>query len=298
MPEKNPFQCSSVFMMSASRYGPPIDGVPEQNPSESSGESNASSQRTGFRNLLDKVMAASDPQHIPSILTKEMELILSLSGEDGVQVIQSILDEARTDQGEEAANRVAEFIDLVLSFAEEFVQEAVDMDDVNKRLLGKIILTLSDKEQTARNREDALNKVLQEEKENFTPGFLRHLEGECERIANAPKMSPESSRLLEIIRMIQARVLEELGKDLGEAAQVLGQLIGYESSSERLAVLEAGLTVRGLDFALELIDLTDEALQGFERVSGGVDPGLLECVKGINEHLKLYKEREEEGEFQ
>ena len=75
---------------------------------------------------------------------------------------------------------------------------------------------------------------------NFTPGFLRHLDGERARIANAPRMTPESARRLEIIRIIQARVLEELGTDLGEAAVVLGQLMGYEKEEELRAVLDAG----------------------------------------------------------
>ena len=101
-------------------------------------------------------------------------------------------------------------------------------------------------------------------------------------------MTPESVRLLEIIRVIQTRVLEELGKDLGEAAQVLGQLIGYDTKAERLAVLEAGLTVRGPDFAKELMALTEEALEGFERVPEKVDPGLVECIQEIDGRLKTF----------
>ena len=57
--------------------------------------------------------------------------------------------------------------------------------------------------------------------------------------------------MLEILRVIQARILEELGKGIGEGAIVVGQLLGYDEKAERLAVLDAGLAVRGIDFAHE-----------------------------------------------
>ena len=93
---------------------------------------------------------------------------------------------------------------------------------------------------------------MEKEKNNFSAGFLRHLEGECQRIEGAPTMTPESARLLEIIRIIQTRVLEELGSDMGEAALVLGQLMGYDNKDELLGVLDAGLTVQGREFAVEM----------------------------------------------
>ena len=155
-------------------------------------------------------------------------------------------------------------------------------------MLGRIVKTVSDKEKTASVREQALDELLLREKENLTAGFIRHLDGECERIANAPSMSPESTRLLEILRMIQTRVLEEIGSDLGEAAQVLGQLIGYESATERLAVLDAGLTVRGPAFAKQLLEMTEEALLGFQRVVGGADPDLVNCIEQIDNRLRRY----------
>lgn len=283
-------QRSLVFgPLCARRYGPAGD-VPESNPfgplrQPSSG---IERQKQEFRELVEKVMMASDPNHVPSVLTKNMELILSLSGEDGVEVVESILDETREEQGEEAAQRIEEVIDAILSCTEDFVHQAEKIDNDNKKLLGQIIMILADKERSSRDREEALDELLSKEKDSFTPGFLRHIEGECERIANAPKMTPESARLLEILRTIQTRVLEELGNDLGESAQVLGQLIGYSDKAERLAVLEAGLTVRGLAFAQELVSLTEEALEGFKLVPGGADPGLIECVEQINERTRQF----------
>jgi hypothetical protein len=118
--------------------------------------------------------------------------------------------------------------------------------------------------------------------------FLRHIEGECFRIENAPAMTPESSRLLEIIRIIQARVVEELGKDIGEGALVLGQLMGYDDKNELLGVLDAGLTVRGALFAQEMKSLTEEALEGFGQVRGGVDLELIERVTIVDQRLAAF----------
>ena len=101
-------------------------------------------------------------------------------------------------------------------------------------------------------------------------------------------MTRESARLLDILRMVQTRVLEELGKEMGQGAIVLGQLMGYDNQDELLGVLEAGLTVRGRDFAVELASLTQEALDGFKRVPGGVDPELVDKVSFIDQRLQEY----------
>jgi hypothetical protein len=275
------------------RYGPtenPNDPNPFENRSPT--PSTGAQTKKEFRELLNQVMQVSDPQHIPSVLTKQMGLILNLSGEEGVETVEAILNEAKEEQGDEAADRLEEVIDLVLSFAEEFVQLASSTSDNNKKILGKIIRAISNKDVAGRDREEALDELFAAERDNITAGFLRHIEGECERIAAAPKMTPESARLLEILRIIQTRALEELGLDLGQAAQALGQLIGYESRAERTAVLEAGLAVQGVGFAREMVALTEEALEGFARVQGGADPDLVECVKEIDERLRRFLERD------
>merc|ERR1711862_695778 len=105
------------------------------------------------------------------------------------------------------------------------------------------------------------------EKQNFTPGFMRHLERECIRIQGAKRITPEATKLLQTIQVIQIRIIEELGKDLGEVAIVLNQLLGYDNVNERYAVLEAGLMVRGIDFARELLKVTEDALDGFKEIN-------------------------------
>ena len=95
----------------------------------------------------------------------------------------------------------------------------------------------------------------------------------------------------EILLVIKTRIVEELGKDLGEGALVLGQLVAYEEKQERLAILDAGLTVRGIEFAVELGDLTEEALQGFKAVPGGADPTLVKRVEEIDEHVRAFIEK-------
>jgi hypothetical protein len=250
-----------------------------------------------FQDLLERIVAAKDPSHLPSILSKNMDLILRVYGRPGgVLLVESAFQEVqrRRHPGDEAAEQLLnQVLDLMLSSAESFVEEARELESQNKRLLGKIIRVLADKSLADRDREDALDALMAKEAEHFTPGFLRHVESECDRVAGAPRLSPESSRLLEILRLVQARAVEELGRDLGEAAQVLGQLAGYESASERLAILDAGVTVRGLEFAREMLSLSEEALEGFGRVPGGADPDLVECVREIRDRLTSHIDRQE-----
>jgi hypothetical protein len=247
-------------------------------------------RKSEFRKLVQDLLTIQDPNHVPSLLTRNIELIFGVldDRENALQTIESIREETRTEFGEKAAEEVSSAIDLIFTFAETFVEQTSGYDKQNKELLGKIIKLISDKERTASAREQALDELLVQEKPNLSAGFLRHLDRECARIVGAPTMSPESTRLLQMLRVIQTRVLEELGADLGEAAMVLGQLIGYETESERMAVLEAGLSVRGPDFAQELWQQTEEALEGFSRVVGGADPKLVHIIRQINAHVRKY----------
>eukprot|EP00980_Cylindrotheca_fusiformis_P021361 scaffold8240_cov133-Cylindrotheca_fusiformis.AAC.6 len=212
-----------------------------------------------------------------------MDVIVSLQGEAGVKIVSDIVEEAKA-QGAEQFEKTVMLVETILTFAETFVEQASEIDLQYKELLGKIIRTMTGK------NEEALDDLLESEKNNFSSGFLRHIEGECDRIAGAPRVSPESSRLLQMLRTIQARVLEELGSDMGEAALVLGQLMGYDNKEELLGVLDAGLTVQGREFALEMAGLTKEALKGFGSVHDGVDPELVERVKTVDQRLKEYLE--------
>lgn len=267
--------------LEAFRYGPPDLESLQRDGAENNEREILKNE---FRNLLSRAMTVTKKDHLPKLLADNIELIFSLRGYEGAQVISEIVDEAKAE-GPVHFQKSVKTVETILSFAEDFVNEASQLDNQNKQLLGKIIKAMVSKDRTERDREEFLDQLMEEERENFTPGFLRHLEGECARIANAPKVTPESARLLEIMRIIQTRVLEELGKDLGEAAVVLGQLMGYEDDNELLGVLEAGLTVRGIDFAQEMSDLTKEALDGFQKVPGGVDPGLVERVTFIDSRL-------------
>jgi flagellar motor protein MotB len=292
----------SARLFAAARYGPneDITSQQQQQPEDDSNVADVEQkeweraetarlkrQQQELQSLVQAVMTTTNPQHVPSIMTKHMELLLNIRGYEGSQLIERILKEAEA-QGEAHVNQVMDAIEFILSFTEAFVDNAQTLDDYNKKLLGKIIKTMSKADTAARDREELLDSLMESEKENFTPGFLRHVEGECDRIAAAPSMTPESARLLEILRIIQARVLEELGKDMGEEALVLGQLLGYDDAKERLAVLDAGLTVRGIEFAKGMVALTEEALEGFTRVAGGADPDLVERVTEIDARLRNF----------
>ena len=168
-------------------------------------------------------------------------MILNVIGNvdgDGPNLLEEIIQEDVQSYTSDAAvgeeqqtistrlEEVSEVVNLILSFVETFVEETKSMDDVYKQLLGKIFQSIapstssledgasssSSIEKKASAMENQLDNLLNEEKEAFTPGFLRHVEGECERISGLKKLSPESARMLQILRLIQTRVLEELGK--------------------------------------------------------------------------------------
>ncbi len=269
--------------------------------------------KSEFQGLVNDVMTISQPELVPRILANNIQLIMGLQGEEGAQIISSILEDSKDENDDSSYTQTLQTVEMVLGFAEDFVQQAQEMDANNKLLLGKIMkaMVTSENNQSvsggegrilenavddASSRERALDQVLKEEKKNFSAGFLKHLEGECNRISRQKTMTPESSRMLEILLMIQTRVLEEVGQDLGEAALVLGQLMGYDKDEELLGVLDAGLTVRGNEFALEMASLTEEALDGFGRVPGGADPGLVEKVRFIDRRLQEFLN--ETNEFQ
>ena len=264
-------------------------------------------ERIALRKIVDSVLSVKDPQHVPSILTKNIELILScMTTEDGAVLVETVIEDILMDQPDaNTATTVLEAIDIIMTFGEEFVQYTSHIEKQNQLLLGKIIKIMAaaqsttsvnenDKEELlvlggGTSREEELDILFEKERQQFTPGFLRHIENECQRIANAPSMTVDSTRLLETLRIIQTRVLEEVcSNDLGEAAQVLGQMIGYDTKMERIAVLDAGLMVRGISFAQELYGLTTEALAGFQNAIHGADPDLVDRVQQIHDHLQVY----------
>lgn len=301
------------------RYGPPpkesgssvgddFDDDAAQAAWEAKDAVRVAEQRKGFTDLVEAVVVAESPEALPSLVTERMDLILSMRGHEGHRIVRDLLGEAEDSGDEERVTQIAAACDYVLTFAETFVQQAVDLDKRHKRLLGRIVEAatgkrLSDAGRTdvedpsssssEVDREKRLDDLLRTERDDLTPGFLRHLEGECRRIEKAPNTTPESGRLLQTLRVVQTRVVEEMGKDLGEEAQVLGQLLGYEDPHERAAVLETGLTVRGVDFARRMLDLTKEALRGFKEdvPESQVDPELVERVEHLSARIAEFIDR-------
>jgi hypothetical protein len=227
--------CSPLNM---ARYGPTddlpslgadlgenfIDGQEEW---ERENEARVARQQQEFGQLLEKVMATENLEFLPSLLTKNLELILSMEGYEGVSFLKDTIEKAKKSGDEDYAERVIGAADYILEFVQEFVDQTRSIDDGNKKMLGKIIRAVARKHEEDEednsdidaidvtpglDTEKVLDELLEQEKNNFTPGFLRHIEGECNRISGAPTLSRESGRLLETLRIIQARVVEELGK--------------------------------------------------------------------------------------
>mmetsp|Transcript_6051 Transcript_6051/g.7695 ORF Transcript_6051/g.7695 Transcript_6051/m.7695 type:complete len:349 (+) Transcript_6051:21-1067(+) len=256
-------------------------------------------QRIIFKKLLHDVIHVNDRDHLPRLCTQNIDLIVNMRGYEGVDLMKEAQNEAEASGDQALIDNTTAAIQYIVYFTETFVTEAKKLDDQNKHLLGEIIKCMIGRElvedndndipiPSAREREESLDSFLRANRSHFTPGFLRHVEGECQRVMSAPTMTKESSKLHEILRVIQTRIIEELGQDLGEGAQVLGQLLGYDDQNERLAVLEAGLTVRGIDFAKELAGMTTEALNGFLNVPGGADPKLVQIIQEIHDRIIMF----------
>ncbi|KAL7499090.1 hypothetical protein ACHAWT_007601 [Skeletonema menzelii] len=311
----------------AKSYGPQDAEIISSNNNNNNPNKNIKAE---FATLLTTVVAYSSsnqPEELPSLLASNIDMILMAMNTNGLieQVIQEDIQQQQEGTNNNNSNNnnnngdrleeLSSAVNLILSFVETFVEEAQSMEDVYKQLMGKIfaVITPNSNQQGSSSSETsatttttaastsigeaALEELLSNESEAFTPGFLRHIEGECNRLASLPTISPQSSKLLEILRIIQTRILEELGRgSIGEGAIVIGQLLGYDDTKERLAVLDAGLAVRGVEFARELKGLTSEALGGFQNVqkkqqqggAGGVDPGLVRSVEEIDERIQQF----------
>lgn len=203
---------TNCFMV---RYGPREEGRNVNSSSNDDALLLLEHQTGKLRQLVREIVEARPPQSLPSIVTKYLDVLLSINSGNGVKALKTIVEEAASSSDEE--RQEVEFAcDYILSFMEAFVEEARSMDDKNKNLLGRIMRAIapssSDASSSARYREEQLDVVLEEEKDNFTPSFLRHVENECRRLAASPTITKDSARLLETLQLIHLRIMEELGK--------------------------------------------------------------------------------------
>jgi len=194
------FMSMSPSSMRSRRYGPPIKTATEEKDSDTESEEEDLARREEeFRNVLKQVMTVKRPEHIPSLLTNHLNLLLGMRQSE---VLQRILVKAR----QENDVGMIEAAQVVVNFLEEFVQHAQKVDAHYKKLLGDLI------HQAKEGDEDAFDEYVSKNRQEWTPGFLRHLNGECDRISSAQKMTPESARLCEMLYIVQARILDEIGK--------------------------------------------------------------------------------------
>ena len=215
---------SAITSLSMARYGPEeeIISLPKRN-----------QLKLEFTSLLHKVIDGKlQEEEYPSLFTQNIEMILAVLGAENGGLLEEIIHEdvmscnekqqqqddsdgkVSEEGSSERLEKISEAVSVLISFVETFVEQTKTMDDVYKQLLGKIFKSISPSGgiSTGTTMENELDNLLSSEKEAFTPGFLRHVEGECNRIASLPTISPESAKMLQILRLIQTRVLEELGK--------------------------------------------------------------------------------------
>ena len=205
--------------------------------------------KSEFTTLLHKVINVTTTEEgegeeeLPSLFTQNIEMILTVISTDGLleEIInedvqqhqqQHNLDlnneEVEASDSSSRLDDISNAVNIILSFIETFVEQTKSMDDIYKQLLGKIFTSIAPGGENDPNNnnnnvgkssssslsmmENELDTLLSTESNAFTPGFLRHVEGECNRISSQRTISPESTRMLQILRLIQTRILEELGK--------------------------------------------------------------------------------------
>ena len=214
-------------------YGPKEEIIPLAGIADDGNKRNQ--LKLEFTSLLHKVIDGKlQEEEYPSLFTQNIEMIIAVLGTENGGLLEEIIHEDVMSYNEkqqqqdgsdgkvseegssERLEQISEAVNVLISFVETFVEQTKTMDDVYKQLLGKIFKSISPSGGTSTDTNDTmeneLDNLLSSEKEAFTPGFLRHVEGECNRIASLPTISPESAKMLQILRLIQTRVLEELGK--------------------------------------------------------------------------------------
>jgi hypothetical protein len=276
------------------------------------------------------------------------DIIQQVALEDPTITLDDIITGSNmSEESGRRLDRISDSVDMILEFVENFGLVMKDTDDKYKLLLRQLFESIAPSSSPSSSgtsssssndnnmesssssiqssspleMEEQFDNLLAMNKEAYTPGFVRYIDGECKRLESLLPQSlqqvdtttttttvtttnttssssyEETMKMIQILRVIQTRILDELGKEyLGEGAIVLGQLLGYDNDAERLAILDAGLTVRGYDYAIELQELTKTALDDFssmmnsmtKKVKDVVDPELVRRVEIINRRIEEY----------
>jgi len=171
-------------------YGPTFKMPIEE--SEEEIEQRYQRQLNGFRSMLDEVIHVDKRENLPRICTRNIELLVSMRASDTAAICNEIMESAIASKDQALVDNTEAAIQYIVYFVETFIAETKSIDDANKALLGEIIkviigrTTLTEKIEiddlpSESERERNLNEFVATHKDEFTPGFLRHLEGECKR---------------------------------------------------------------------------------------------------------------------
>jgi hypothetical protein len=244
---------------------------------------------------------------LSSAVTSNLPQLLSMRGDVGVRIMKETIANGELTFNDDLNEML---VDYTIDFLEGFVSNAAALDDGCEELLGEIVTKILECRKENDDYIDALNEIGEEEKAAahqqfdtesldtwFTDrradvtswAFTRHLEGQVSRILNAPRITPESSKLIEILRTIQARVVEEMAVGVGgEAARVISRTLQYDGGEgeggERDAILIDELEARGLAFASEVSKLIEVAGEDFKiLVNEGREDVDLEMVQRLDD---------------
>jgi hypothetical protein len=144
-----------------------------------------------------------------------------------------------------------------------FAESKSAFDKGNQEVLGNLLRII--KGESGKE----LDAYLAESMDALTPGFFQHLASEIARERASPQTTPAGAKLVNLLTLIQARCLEEVGTSLSPAAPVLSQLLQLEDGDLPGAIRD-GLGERSdwEEFGGELLAGAGEAREAFAKIDG------------------------------
>ncbi|GMH50587.1 hypothetical protein TrRE_jg11399 [Triparma retinervis] len=251
-------------------------------------------------------MAGETGVRINGAISERLTTLINMRGKKGAEVIQGYMESEKGGEDERELNGM--LISYVIDFLELFVSSAADRSDANKALMSELVKIVTGRvkgvegayvEGDGKVTEEDVDKWMDENAKRFDGGFIRYLDSEVHRVTSSPNQSQPVIKTGSILKIVRVRVLEEVGKRMGEEIEVMNQVLGYDKDGIRERVVLAGLEARGRDMAERLKAVCEEVLEGEVKGEEGEEEfrrrvgNVLETVKGW-ENIK----GEEEGEWE
>ncbi|CAM9802691.1 unnamed protein product [Chrysoparadoxa australica] len=201
----------------------------------------SSEKRKKFSTVVNELLEVEKEEELPGIMAKHVEFILSV---DATALMNDMI---RDDLIEVEDSTLHNVHDFMVSFAEEFVDNVMQLQSRNAKLLGEIVAV-------AKSGAADVDQRLEEMKPRIDFEFLRHLDSEIERLKKL-----EGQEMLNVMTVIRWRVARLLDEGLSEEVALLGRLLAFEDRFLMRAALQTALQKRdseGIALLKKLVEAT------------------------------------------